>query len=124
MYTVTKEIRFEAAHQIKSLPATHQCSRMHGHSYRVVICMKSRDVDDNGFVIDFGVLSHIVKRYDHQYLNDLVEYKNLQPSAENIAKTIYELIEGLLYKSGVDDGEVVFVRVHETETAWAEYSKK
>jgi 6-pyruvoyltetrahydropterin/6-carboxytetrahydropterin synthase len=58
MFIITKEFSFEASHQIFGLPEGHQCSRMHGHSYRVEVVIKSPCLDARGFAqVDYGELA-------------------------------------------------------------------
>jgi 6-pyruvoyltetrahydropterin/6-carboxytetrahydropterin synthase len=45
---------FEASHQLTGLPEGHTCMRMHGHSYRVELIVRSPVVDEHGFVMDYG----------------------------------------------------------------------
>ena len=91
-----KEFTFEAAHQLPGLPAEHKCSRLHGHSYRVRICV-SGDVDEaTGMVIDFADISSLVKpvindHLDHYYLNDVVGLEN--PTSENLARWLWRRIK-------------------------------
>ena len=55
-YTIWKSYRFEAAHHLGGLPPEHQCGRVHGHSYRVTLEIRSEGLTDPGFVTDFGDL--------------------------------------------------------------------
>jgi len=70
----------------------------HGHNYDLIVKLVG-DVDqDTGYLFDLKTLNEIIKeeiieRFDHQNLNlDTVEFKNLNPTAENIARIIYELL--------------------------------
>jgi len=70
----------------------------HGHNYDLIVKLVG-DVDQNtGYLFDLKTLNEIIKeeiieRFDHQNLNlDTVEFKNLNPTAENIARIIYELL--------------------------------
>lgn len=70
----------------------------HGHNYELILKVVG-DVDPvTGFVMDTKVMSDIMKeevleRFDHKNLNlDTVEFKHLNPTAENIARVIYDLI--------------------------------
>ena len=89
-YTISKDFRFEAAHSLPHLPEGHKCRRPHGHSYRVRIEVDG-ELDERGFVIDYAEISEAVKpiiaRLDH---NDLNEILPTHPTAENLAKWIYD----------------------------------
>ncbi|MCF8422986.1 MAG: 6-carboxytetrahydropterin synthase [Bacteroidia bacterium] len=70
----------------------------HGHNYDLIVKLVG-DVDqDTGYLFDLKVLNDIIKeeiieRFDHKNLNlDTLEFKNLNPTAENIARIIYELL--------------------------------
>ena len=69
----------------------------HGHNYELVVKVVGEIDPNTGYVIDMKVLSTIIKnevlqKFDHKNLNlDTVEFKNLNPTAENIAIVIYNL---------------------------------
>ena len=120
MYTITKQFSFEAAHHLNGLPMHHQCSRQHGHSYRVEVELQSKKLDPTGFVRDYGDLDELAAllklNYDHRDLNEIAPYstEGIQTSAENIARALYEWCKVLW-------PEVSAVRVSETVKSWAEY---
>jgi len=118
MYKITKEFHFSASHQLSSLPETHQCARLHGHNYLVVIELSSADLDEHGFVRDFGDLSalktHIDTELDHRHLNDVFGHDKV--TSEFLAKTLYVW-------SKARWPEVTAVRVSETPRTWAEYGE-
>ena len=70
----------------------------HGHNYELVVKVTGVPNAETGYVMDMKVLSDLVKneihaRFDHRNLNlDTVEFKNLNPTAENIAIVIYNLL--------------------------------
>lgn len=120
MYRIRKELRFEAAHVLAGLSPDHPCSRMHGHSYRFVVEMLSAEPDGNGFVLDFNLLKRIRDSMDHQVLNEVLP-KGVNPTAENLAKFIYEAVNTIILRANaVDDVRVERVGVWETETSYAE----
>jgi len=94
MYTISKEFSFDAAHHLEGLPENHPCSRLHGHTYVVIIELSSAKLNEIGFVLDYRKLS-IVKDFidsalDHKYLNDFLP---CNPTAENIAKYLFNLFK-------------------------------
>lgn len=88
---VTKSFRFEAAHQLPWHPG--KCRQVHGHSYRLEVTVEGV-LDDNGVVIDFDELDavvtrEVVERYDHSFLNELID----NPTAELIAADALKRLE-------------------------------
>ncbi len=70
----------------------------HGHNYDLIVKIVGEVDEQTGYVFDLKILNDIIKdeiieRFDHRNLNlDTVEYKTLNPTAENIARGIYELL--------------------------------
>lgn len=70
----------------------------HGHNYDLIVKLIGEVNEQTGYVFDLKILNDIIKdeiieRFDHKNLNlDTVEFKNLNPTAENIARIIYELL--------------------------------
>lgn len=95
MYEIVVEKHFEAAHYLRGYQG--KCEAMHGHRYRVVVRIKARQLNDIGLAYDFGDvklhLNRIMERYDHTCLNDIAPFDAINPSAENIASTIYDELQ-------------------------------
>jgi 6-pyruvoyltetrahydropterin/6-carboxytetrahydropterin synthase len=94
VHEIFKEFTFEAAHRLPNLPPTHKCSRLHGHSYRVVLYVQGALDSELGWVQDFGDLKEAWKpldsQLDHYYLNDIPGLEN--PTSEVLAEWIWERI--------------------------------
>lgn len=94
----------------------------HGHNYELDVKVTGKPDKETGYVIDMKVLSDLVKkeihsRFDHRNLNlDTEEFKNLNPTAENIAMVIYKLLRPHLPKK-LD----LHVRLYETPRNFVEY---
>lgn len=92
MYKISKEFHFEAAHHLFGLPEGHKCANVHGHSYVIIIHLKAYDLDETGFVEDYGNLKDIKNwidtTLDHKDLNKATPLT--QTSAENLARWIYD----------------------------------
>jgi 6-pyruvoyltetrahydropterin/6-carboxytetrahydropterin synthase len=89
--SVTRSFTFEAAHRLPWHPG--RCRDLHGHGYRLEVTVEG-PVAHNGMVIDFADLREVVERevvgrYDHRYLNDLME----NPTAEMVAQEIWKVLE-------------------------------
>ncbi|MFP4019651.1 MAG: 6-pyruvoyl trahydropterin synthase family protein [Bacteroidales bacterium] len=97
MYIISKEFHFSAGHHLNGLPENHPCSRKHGHNYTVIIELRSPKLDGRGFVQDYndlkGIKEFIDDIFDHRYLNDLSLPLLEQPTAENIAKTLFDIFK-------------------------------
>jgi 6-pyruvoyltetrahydropterin/6-carboxytetrahydropterin synthase len=90
-YTITKEFRFEAAHDLPQMPDGHKCKRLHGHSYAVIVELADDELDGFGFVSDYGNLTairgFIDSRLDHRNLSELFGGENT--TAEKLCRTLY-----------------------------------
>ena len=70
----------------------------HGHNYDLIVKLVGNVDQDTGYLFDLKLLNNIIKdeiieRFDHRNLNlDTIEFKNLNPTAENIARIIYEIL--------------------------------
>ena len=73
MYTIRKDLRFEAAHQLAALPMGHKCRRVHGHNYVVTVELSRHYTNEFGFVVDFGDVKHDLG----QWLKDHWDHRNL-----------------------------------------------
>lgn len=100
MYIITKSFKFEAAHHLTKVPLGHQCGRPHGHSYEIIVECRASRLDNTGFVVDYGQISHHVKPFIETYMDhfDLNETLSLlfcggpsafETTAENIAQLLF-----------------------------------
>ncbi len=116
MFTITKEFSFCASHVLNNLPKEHLCSHLHGHNYIVIVELQSAQLDDKGMVVDYRKLdlikSYIDNHFDHNHLNDIMEES---PTAENLAKLIFEYFHKTYPKLSA-------VTVKETPKTAARYS--
>lgn len=120
MYEVTIRQSFSAAHALKEVGGT--CEKLHGHNFTVEVSLSSRILNDAGIVIDFNVLKEwtdgILGALDHTCLNELRYFNGLNPSAENIARFIYDR---MIEKAKCQNLDVACVTVWESEDARASY---
>lgn len=120
MYEICKEVQFAAAHLIRGHPG--KCSRLHGHNWRIRLSVSCEELDEFGIGIDFSdikeVLHAIIGELDHRNLNDLAAFATLNPTAENIAKLVFEVASRRL-TSGTR--RVSKVEVWETPTSVVTY---
>ncbi|MCA9402628.1 MAG: 6-carboxytetrahydropterin synthase QueD [Candidatus Omnitrophica bacterium] len=81
-----------SAHFLRGYPG--KCKDMHGHTWKVEVFLAANELNELGMVEDFAILKRKFKDYlaelDHKCLNDLAYFQAVNPTAENIAKYIYE----------------------------------
>ena len=132
MVYVSRKEHFNAAHRLynpawsdeKNAEVFGPCANAnwHGHNFELVVTVKGNPHPDTGFVIDLKKLSRlinqeIIEKVDHKNLNlDTKEFKELNPTAENIAIVIYSLLRPHISKK-MD----LQVRLYETERNFVEY---
>jgi 6-pyruvoyltetrahydropterin/6-carboxytetrahydropterin synthase len=120
IYRVSKQLWFCAAHQVR-LSET-ECEALHGHNYRVLVHAEAKELDRTSYVIDFAALKKAaidaVGRFDHQNLNEVAPFTELNPTAEELARYLCQEL-GRRF----DDGRVRIckVEVFETDNNRAEY---
>lgn len=99
MYEIMVEQHFDAAHYLRGYQG--KCENLHGHRYTVKVKLSAAKLNEIGLAYDFTdlkkYLKEILGRYDHTCLNDLPDFKKVNPSAENIAASIYKALEKKLH---------------------------
>lgn len=117
MYELTVESQFDSAHNLRGYDGP--CEALHGHTYRVQVSYAGNSLDDMGILVDFkrlkSALGEVISYLDHLYLNELPEFQQQNPTAENLARVIYEKMQDII------PGEVTKTTVWETPTSSASY---
>lgn len=129
---VYRKEHFNAAHRLHNDSWTEEVNdrvfgkcnnpNYHGHNYDLIVKIVGEPDPHTGYVIDLKILSDIItekvlNRFDHKNLNlDVPEFKTLNPTAENIAIVIFNLI-----RPEIDERFEVQVRLYETERNFVEY---
>lgn len=123
MYYVSAVQHFSAAHSLREYQG--KCENLHGHNYKVEVELKGMALSKSGMVVDFtdlrAALDKILSRLDHTHLNDIKPFDKINPTAENIAKLIYE---EMLLKFNTQKVKVHHVIVWESEGCKAAYAPK
>ncbi|MDC7127210.1 MAG: 6-carboxytetrahydropterin synthase QueD [Spirochaetales bacterium] len=118
MFQVRVEDNFAAAHYLVNYHG--KCENLHGHNYRVRVFAEGEKLDNGGMLLDFGILKNTLKKVldkiDHSLLNENVNYKEPEPSAELISFHIYKSLMAEL-----PDAPICRVEVFETEKNMAAY---
>ncbi len=131
--TICRKTNFNAAHRLHNPIWTElqnnevfgKCNNpnYHGHNYELIVKITGEIDQETGYVMDTKVLNdiiqnEIIERFDHKNLNlDTREFKNLNPTAENIAATIYKL---LIPK--IENKKKLTILLYETERNYVEYA--
>jgi 6-pyruvoyltetrahydropterin/6-carboxytetrahydropterin synthase len=131
MYRISKSISFCYGHRLLNYDG--KCKHLHGHNARAVIILEQEELDERGMLVDFKDIKDVVKKWvdtelDHNMLlckNDPILpvlreagerffVMDDNPTAENIAKLIYEFVAAADYP-------VIDVSIWETDTCYASY---
>jgi 6-pyruvoyltetrahydropterin/6-carboxytetrahydropterin synthase len=130
--SVFRKEHFNAAHRLHnpSLSDTENArifgkcnnANYHGHNYDLTVKLMGEVDATTGYVYDMKLLSDIIKenildRFDHKNFNlDVKEFESLNPTAENIAITIYDIL-----KSKIENCYEIKILLYETERNFVEY---
>jgi len=121
LFTITATTNFRAGHQLKFASMTEP---YHCHDWIVEAAIGGQSLDNSGLLLDFNklkkILERIICRFDGRKLEDLECFENINTSAENIAKYIYDSLKTLLPKRI----SLLYVEVTETPDCRAKYSEK
>lgn len=98
MYVISVDSHFDAAHHLRDYQG--ECSQLHGHRWRINVKVKKEEANAIGICIDFkdlrGLVNSVVQRFDHQHLNQIAPFDEMNPTAENLAKFFFDEIKNLL----------------------------
>ncbi|MDP2181144.1 MAG: 6-carboxytetrahydropterin synthase QueD, partial [Actinomycetota bacterium] len=94
MYELTVKGHFDAAHALRGYPG--ECRELHGHTWDVEVTVGAEALDDIGIVYDFkdlkSDLAAALAPFDHAYLNEVPPFDEITPTAENLARVLYEAL--------------------------------
>ncbi|HRX00722.1 MAG TPA: 6-carboxytetrahydropterin synthase [Cyclobacteriaceae bacterium] len=129
---VSRKEHFNAAHRLynpewsdeRNEQVFGKCSNphFHGHNYELIVTLLGEPDSDTGYVYDMKKLSdlireHVTSRFDHKNLNlDTAYFKNLNPTAENIAIVIWRIL-----RQQIDNQYDLKIKLYETERNFVEY---
>jgi len=145
---IRKLFKFENAHIVRGCSTTRCSQNMHGHSYKVEVLLKSNYLDNGQMVYDFGLIKGLIKElidsFDHSISiwdkddEDYIKFAQrfskryiilpVSPSAEQISRVLFLIINRLLKQTKMINGErdikLYSVIIHETDTGYAQCFKK
>ena len=129
---VYRHEHFNAAHRLhqpewsdeKNAAVFGKCNNpsYHGHNYELIVKVTGFPDLKTGYVMDLKVLSDLIKaqvldRFDHKNLNlDTEEFQDMNPTAENIAIVIYDLL-----RPHISEDKEIQIRLYETPRNFVEY---
>jgi 6-pyruvoyltetrahydropterin/6-carboxytetrahydropterin synthase len=106
---------------------TGRCENPHGHNYRVCITLVGEELQENGILLDFKQIKMMIKPVvdglDHQMINDIPLFTDLNPSAENLALYFFDEIDGRVVKTTANRIAVKRCTIYETDRSSATYSR-
>ena len=130
--TVSRKAHFNAAHRLHNPAWTDEKNRevfdkcnnpeYHGHNFELIVSVRGEIDPQTGYVMDMKVLKDLIRskieqRFDHKNLNTQTEeFKKLNPTAENIAVVIYDLL-----KPDLDNDLELKITLYETPRNYVEY---
>jgi 6-pyruvoyltetrahydropterin/6-carboxytetrahydropterin synthase len=131
--TVCRKTHFNAAHRLMNPEWDEKrhaeifgvCNNpnYHGHNYDLIVKVTG-DIDTaTGYVMDTKVLKeitdqYVIRKFDHKNLNlDVEEFRRLNPTAENIAMTIWNIL-----RAEIDGKYKISILLYETERNFVEFS--
>ncbi len=98
MFELLVEKTFDSAHYLENYDGP--CARMHGHTYRVQLCVAGESLNEQGMLMDFKdmkkELNKLVKKLDHQILNEVVDFST---TTELLAKYFYDQLNPSIPKT-------------------------
>ena len=121
-YTLKILADFASAHTLRDYPG--DCSRMHGHNWKLEVEVTATALNEFGMGMDFKTIKtatrKLAKTLDHRYLNDIPPFDTVNPTAENIAQYFYQNLSKIL---NIDTAKISGVTLWETDRACVRYSE-
>ena len=124
-YTLRVTTEFAAAHVLRGYEGA--CARVHGHNWKVAVRARATALDERGMALDFRELTALTEEVtaglDHQLLNEVPPFTEVNPTAENVAAFVYtELARKLADRAG-DRVVLDSVTIHENDRLSVEYAE-
>jgi len=124
MFVVTVQAHYDSAHFLRNYHG--KCERMHGHRYVVEVALATEQLDAAGISFDFVAVKRelrgLAEYLDHQNLNELPPFDQIEPSAEEQARWFHGQLKEQLPAAMA--AALLYVKVWETPTQFALYTER
>jgi 6-pyruvoyltetrahydropterin/6-carboxytetrahydropterin synthase len=124
MYVVSVKAHYDSAHFLRKYKG--KCERMHGHHYVVEVALATETLNESGLAFDFVDIKRHLRELadwlDHENINELPPFDEIESSAENQARFFFDELKRRIPESMAD--ALLYTRVWETPTQWAQYSER
>ena len=122
MYEVSVDETFSSGHALRGYKG--KCENVHGHNYKVRVTLAGKELDSVGLLYDFvhlkQVIQGVIRTLDHRFLNDFPPFDTINPSAENIARYIFDETSKQMTQPANGTG-ISSITVWETDVTAATY---
>jgi 6-pyruvoyltetrahydropterin/6-carboxytetrahydropterin synthase len=124
MYTLAVQRDFIASHYLIGGDWGPE-NQLHSHHYRVEVILEAAQLDRHGYIVDIvdleTNLEDLVDYFRDQTLNELAEFKGLNPSIEHFCKIFSAAVSDKIRANNLN---ALTVKIWENEIAWTSYRKK
>ncbi len=122
MFEIETLRSFSAAHQLRGYKG--DCSVLHGHTWQVKVVLQATELDEIGIAVDFrklkAVMDEILTEYDHKNIAEIERFRSMNPTSENIAKSIYREVGARINGDTVKVARVTVFESPETSATYYE----
>ncbi len=121
VYRLGLHAHFDGAHLIRGHRG--KCASLHGHRWDIEVVLRGEKLNELGMVIDFSevkkAMEKITADYDHGFINEREPFNTINPTAENLARHIFERLSSSL----PEHCALIHVKIWESPGQWASYGE-
>ncbi|HQO09130.1 MAG TPA: 6-carboxytetrahydropterin synthase QueD [Clostridiales bacterium] len=120
MYEIIVKHHFSSAHRLINYDG--ECRNLHGHNWKIKVYARAGELNDIGISMDFKEFKKIVReeidKYDHVFLNEHPDFEGINPTAENIARILFQKLS-----QKINDGvlKIFMIEVWESDNNGMRY---